>query len=104
MIKFPEGLAYFDTVGVIYDETDGLNFSPDYGMLRNLFADPARAANKRYADVLREYLRSETIAPLPLLRLATAYPDTVDCGTFLPGWPAVLSLRCRLRTSRPAGA
>jgi len=28
--------------------------------------------------VLREYLRFETIAPLPLLRLATAHPDTVD--------------------------
>jgi len=30
------------------------------------------------ADVLRGYLRSETIAPLPLQRLAAAYPDTVD--------------------------
>ena len=47
-------------------------------MLRDLFADPALAADKRYADVLREYLRSETIAPLPLLRLAAAYPDTVN--------------------------
>jgi hypothetical protein len=30
------------------------------------------------ADVLRSYLRSESIAPLPLQRLAAAYPDTVD--------------------------
>jgi hypothetical protein len=28
--------------------------------------------------VLRGYLRSETIAPLPLERLAAAHPDTVD--------------------------
>jgi len=28
--------------------------------------------------VLRGYLQSETIAPLPLQRLAAAYPDTVD--------------------------
>ena len=34
--------------------------------------------DKRYADALRGYLRSETIAPLPLQRLAAAHPDTVD--------------------------
>ena len=47
-------------------------------MLRDLFGQPALAADKRYADVLRGYLRSESIAPLPLQRLAAAYPDTVD--------------------------
>ena len=76
--EFPPGLADADTVGIIYDETDGLNFYPEYGMLRDLFGNPALAADKRYADVLRGYLRSETIAPLPLQRLTAAYPDTVD--------------------------
>jgi hypothetical protein len=76
--EFPPGLADTDTIGIIFDETDGLNFYPDYGMLRDLFADPALAADKRYADVLRGYLRSETIAPLPLRRLAAAHPDTAD--------------------------
>ena len=47
-------------------------------MLRDLFGNPALAADKRYADALRGYLGSETIAPLPLQRLATAHPDTVD--------------------------
>jgi len=78
LFEFPEELADFDTVGIIFDETDGLNFYPDYGMLRDMFADPALAADKRYADVLRGYLRSETIEPLPLLRLAAAHPQTVD--------------------------
>lgn len=68
----------FDTVGIIFDEVDGLNFYPDYGMLRDLFADPARASRKEYADVLRAYLREDTIAPLPLCRLAAAYPENVD--------------------------
>jgi hypothetical protein len=71
-------LADADTIGIIYDETDGLNFYNEYGMLRALFADPALAAGKRYADVLRGYLRSETIGPLPFRRLAAAHPDTVD--------------------------
>ena len=71
-------LGGFDTVGIIFDEVDGFNFYPDYGMLRDLFADPARASRKEYADLLRTYLREETIAPLPLRRLAAAYPETVD--------------------------
>ena len=63
--------------GLIILEVDGLNFYPDYGMLPDLFADPALAGEKRFADVLREYLRSETIGP-PLLRLAAGHPDTVE--------------------------
>ena len=76
--EFPPGLADADTIGIIYDETDGLNFYPEYGVLRDLFGDPALAADKRYADALRGYLQSQTIAPLPLQRLAAAHPDTVD--------------------------
>jgi hypothetical protein len=76
--ELPPGLADADTIGMIYDETDGLNFYPDYGMLRDLVGNPALAADRRYAEVLRGYLRSETIAPLPLQRLAAAHPNTVD--------------------------
>ena len=51
--ELPPELADADTTGIIYDETDGLHFYNEYGMLRALFADPARTASKRYADVLR---------------------------------------------------
>jgi hypothetical protein len=78
VFEFPPGLADADTIGIIYDETDGLNFYNEYGMLLDLFGDPALAADQRYADVLRGYLRSKTIAPLPLRRLAAAHPDTTD--------------------------
>jgi hypothetical protein len=76
--ELPSELADAETVGVIYDEIDGLNLYNDYGMLRDLFADPALASDKRYADVLRGYLRAETIGPLPFRRLAAAHPQTVD--------------------------
>jgi hypothetical protein len=76
--EFPADLADADTIGVIYDELDGLNFYNDYGMLRELFADPALAADKRYSDVLRGYLGSDTIGPLPIRRLVLAYPKTAD--------------------------
>jgi hypothetical protein len=70
--QFPPELADAAMIGVIYDETDGLSFYNEYGMLRELFADPALASSKRYAEVLRGYLRAETICPLPLRRLAAA--------------------------------
>ncbi|MFI6447247.1 hypothetical protein [Kitasatospora sp. NPDC050543] len=76
--ELPQALAGSDTVGVIYDEVDGLNFYADYGMLRDLFAEPALAGRRQYQDVLRAYLREESIAPLPIRRLAAAHPVTVD--------------------------
>jgi hypothetical protein len=76
--ELPTEIADAGTIGIIYDEIDGLNFYIEYGMLRDLFADPALASDKRYADVLRGYLRAETIGPLPLRRAAAAYPQTVD--------------------------
>lgn len=74
----PEGFFEFRTVGVIYDETDGFVVLPEYGMLRAMFANPALAADREHADVLRAYLREDSIPPLPLRRLAAAFPDTAD--------------------------
>ncbi|MFD0503270.1 hypothetical protein ACFQ0G_10770 [Streptomyces chiangmaiensis] len=74
----PPELAGSDTIGVIYDQVDGLNFYADYGMLRDLFADPALAGRRQYQDLLRTYLRQESIGPLPIRRLAAAHPETVD--------------------------
>ncbi len=74
----PEGFFEFDTVGIIYDELDGFVVVPEYGMLRALFADPALAADREHANVLRAYLREDTIPPLPLRRMAAAYPGNVD--------------------------
>jgi hypothetical protein len=74
----PAELADAGTIGIIYDETDGLNFYNEYGMLRDLFADPVLAADKRHSQVLRGYLGADSIGPLPLRRLAAAFPQTTD--------------------------
>ncbi|WP_236652132.1 hypothetical protein [Streptacidiphilus neutrinimicus] len=76
--ELPQELADSDTVGVIYDEIDGLNFYTDYGMLQDLFADPALAGRRPHQDLLRTYLRAESISPLPIRRLAAAHPETAD--------------------------
>jgi hypothetical protein len=74
----PEGFFEFDTVGIIYDELDGFIVVPEYGMLRALFADPSLAADPLHANVLRAYLREDSIPPLPLRRMAAAFPDSID--------------------------
>ncbi|MCZ4124011.1 hypothetical protein [Streptomyces sp. H39-S7] len=76
--ELPRELAEADTIGVIYDQVDGLNFYADYGMLRDLFADPTRAGRGQHQDLLCTYLREESIAPLPISRLAAAHPETAD--------------------------
>jgi len=74
----PEGFFEFDTVGIIYDELDGFVVVPEYGMLRAMFADPSLAADPLHANVLRAYLREDAIPPLPLRRMAAAFPGNVD--------------------------
>lgn len=74
----PDGFFEFDTVGIIYDALDGFVVVPEYGMLAAMFADPALAADPAHANVLRAYLREDSIPPLPLRRLAAAHPGSVD--------------------------
>jgi hypothetical protein len=74
----PDGFFEFETVGIIYDDVDGFVVVPEYGMLREMFADPELAADPAHANVLRAYLREDTIPPLPLRRMAEAFPDGVD--------------------------
>jgi hypothetical protein len=75
----PPGFFEFETVGIIYDETDGFVVVPEYGALRELFADPALAADRPHAEVLKAYLREDAIPPLPLRRIAAgAPPEQVD--------------------------
>ncbi|MFJ8075345.1 hypothetical protein ACIQ7Q_15775 [Streptomyces sp. NPDC096176] len=76
--ELPRELADSHTIGVIYDQVDGLNFYADYGMLRDLFADSVRASRGQHQDLLRTYLREGSIAPLPIRRLAAAHPETAD--------------------------
>ncbi|MEU2547206.1 hypothetical protein ABZ618_17490 [Streptomyces roseolus] len=76
--ELPSELADSDTVGVLYDQVDGLNFYADYGMLRDLFAEPTLTGRRQHQDLLRTYLREESITPLPIRRLAAAHPETAD--------------------------
>jgi hypothetical protein len=58
------------TVGLIYDEADGLIVCGDYQLLEEAFAEPARIRDRRYRRVVRGYLTDDSLGPVPLVRLA----------------------------------
>ncbi len=78
LAELSEGLGEAETVGVIYDEVEGLNFYPDYGRLDALFADPVLADDRTYLAVLRGYLRDDSVSALPIRRLVERHRDGVD--------------------------
>ncbi len=67
-----------ETVGIVYDEIDGLHFFPDYAMVAEAFARPELLADETYGAVVAEYLEEPDIVPLPLVRLAAQHPTHVN--------------------------
>jgi hypothetical protein len=68
-------LAESDTVGVIYDEVEGLNFYAEFGLVEAVFADPALLRRRLYKQRLLDYLDDDSVSPLPFRRLANRDPD-----------------------------
>ena len=62
------------TVGVIFDEVEGLNLFLDFGLLEETFANPALAADRKHRKLVLDYLKDEEVSPLPLRRLAERDP------------------------------
>lgn len=70
----PAQLQEADTVAVIYDATDGLNFCADFGLVEAAFADPERNADSEHGQAVLGYLDDDSISPLPFRRLAQRHP------------------------------
>lgn len=70
----PAQLREADTVAVIYDATDGLNFCADFGLVEAAFADPERNADSQHGRAVLGYLDDASISPLPFRRLARRHP------------------------------
>src|SRR5262249_35671319 len=64
-----------ETVGVIYDEVEGLNFFAEFGLVEAVFTDPALLRRRLYRQRLLDYLDDDTVSPLPFRRLADRDPD-----------------------------
>jgi hypothetical protein len=76
--ELPGNMTWAQTIGAIYDESDGIGFVADYAKIRDLFANPDLATSKEHAKLLHGYLKVDGISPTPLRRLAAAHPDTAD--------------------------
>ena len=63
-------LEQAETVGIMFDEVEGLWFLPEYRLVRDVFADPALIAGRRCRDAVSGYLKSQSIPPIVLRRLA----------------------------------
>jgi hypothetical protein len=78
MGRLPDDLLDADSVALIYDEAEGLNFYRDFGRLDALFADPRLVRDHATLAQLDDYLRDESVSPLAIRRLVQRHPDGVD--------------------------
>jgi len=68
-------LEQAETVGIVFDGVEGLLFLPEYRLVCEVFADPALIAGRRYREAVGGYLKSQSIPPIVLRRLAEQDPD-----------------------------
>ncbi len=71
----PPTLASAVTVGVVFDEVEGLSYLPEFRLLQEVFADPALFADRRHREAVSGHLKSDSISPISLRRLAERDPD-----------------------------
>jgi Domain of unknown function (DUF6398) len=72
MFRVPGDLASAPTVAVICDETEGLMFLANFGLVREAFEDPGLAAEREHRQAVLGYLEADSISALPFRRLAGA--------------------------------
>lgn len=66
------------TVGLIYDEEDGLGAFADYRMAEEVFANPHLIRERKYRRLIKKYLTDDSVTPVPLVRLAERDHDKAD--------------------------
>ncbi len=64
-----------ETVGLIYDEVDGLNFLAGFGLIQEAFAHPESTSDRRHREAALSYLEDSSISPRLLRRLAEQDPE-----------------------------
>jgi hypothetical protein len=65
-----DALTDAKTVGVIYDEVDGMLFIPNFGLLEEAFNDPETTTYHQRDETVLDYLHDENTSPSVFRRLA----------------------------------
>jgi hypothetical protein len=76
--RVPGDLASAPTVALACDETEGLVFLANFGLVREAFGDPGLAADSEHRQAVLGYLETDSISALPFRRLAGA--DTAQAS------------------------
>lgn len=71
----PADMTEAETVGVLYDEVEGMLFLRNFGLLDEAFADPELAASPRHREAMFGHLRDPDLSPVPFRRLAERDPE-----------------------------
>ena len=74
-LTMPDGVTRAKTVGLIYDEVEGLHFLADFGLVQEAFADPSLPSDRRHHEAVIGYLRDDSILPFVFRRLAQRDPE-----------------------------
>lgn len=74
LAELPDTFRRAETIGVINDEVEGMNFYLNFGHLAAVFADPTQANERRGRRIVLDYLKDAAISPLPFRRLAEQDP------------------------------
>lgn len=69
-MSLPPDLTDAETVALIYDETDGLGFYAEFGLVEEAFANPDLLRRRRWREQTLSYLEDDSVEPMVLRRLA----------------------------------
>ena len=70
----PPELTEADTVGIVYDDLEGLNFYVNFGRFEATFTTPELADQSEHRKLVLDYLEDPSISPLPFRRQAARDP------------------------------
>lgn len=73
-----EDLHEAATIGVVYDQVDGMGIYADFQMFLDAFMNPGPKATAAQIKVVRSYLNDEGISPVVFRRMAAEHPDGCD--------------------------
>ncbi|WP_203836617.1 hypothetical protein [Winogradskya humida] len=74
-VTLPPAMVDSDTVALIYDETDGIGFYAEFGLVAQAFANPDLLRRRRWREHTLEYLHDDSVEPMVLRRLAEQDPE-----------------------------
>ena len=67
--------AGVETIGVVFDEVEGMEFHPNMGLVVEAFAEPEKATRRPYRALVSEYIQDPDMSMLPIRILAERDPE-----------------------------